>query len=309
MKSSANKFDLKAYEDIFSTEESRQEERLEKIIEVPLEELHPFKGHPFSVRDDGSMRDTVESVKAVGVLLPGIARPRAEGGYEIIAGHRRKHACELAGLETMPVVVRELDDDSATIFMVDSNLQREEILPSERAMAYKMKLEAIKRQGVRRDPTSRQDVGKLESADIVGKENGESGRQIQRYVRLTELVPRLSAMVDSKRIAMSPAVELSYLKPEEQEQLVETIESEDATPSVSQAQRLKDLSRRGKLNEEAMLEILAAPKREDSDRVIFRTATLKQFFPGADFTPKQMENAILSILNAWAKNQQRGKER
>jgi len=312
MKRSAEKFDLKSFDDIFSTEESRQESQLEKIVEVPLEDLHPFKNHPFSVREDDSMRDTVESVKTYGVLLPGIARPRPEGGYEIIAGHRRKHACELAGLETMPVVIRDLDDDSATIFMVDSNLQREEILPSERAMAYKMKLEAIKRQGARKDLTSGQVDQKLagkRSVDIIAEHVGESVKNIQRYVRLTNLIPELMSMVDSGRISLTPAVELSYLKPEEQAMLADTIESEDATPSLSQAKRLRAMSKEGKLDEGNMLQMIAEPKRQDNDKVVFRASALSQFFPGSDFTPKQMEKVILTILSSWSKAQQREQAR
>lgn len=307
MKSSARKIELKDFDQIFNTDEGRQESQQEKIVEVPLEDLHPFKDHPFSVRDDDSMRETVESVKTYGVLMPGIARPRPEGGYEIVAGHRRKHACELAGLETMPFVIRDLDDDSATIFMVDSNLQREEILPSERAMAYKMKLEAIKRQGSRNDLTSGQLDQKLtgkRSVDVIAEQVGESAKNVQRYVRLTNLVPELLSMVDSGRIAMSPAVELSYLKPEEQAMLVNTIESEDATPSLSQAKRLKAMSKEGDLDEDGILAMIAEPKRQDDDKVVFRTSTLSQFFPGSNFTPKQMETAILSILSSWAKNQQ-----
>ena len=241
MKSSAKKIELASVDDLFSTEESRQDAAREKIMEIPLSELFPFEDHPFSVRDDDAMKETVESVKEVGVVVPAIARPREGGGYELIAGHRRKRACELAGLETMPVIVRDLDRDAAIIAMVDSNLQRENILPIEKAKAYKMKLEAMKRQGKRTDLTSRQVVGKLdapmpekksEAADILGSDAGDSGRQVQRYIRLTELSPELQKMVDDKKIAMTPAVEISYLKPEEQALLVETMESEQATPSL-----------------------------------------------------------------------------
>lgn len=245
MKSSARKVELASASDLFTTEQERQDAKLEKVQNIPLSELYPFPDHPFSVRDDDSMKETVESVKEYGVLMPAIARPREGGGYELVAGHRRKHACELAGLDTMPVIVRDLDQDTAIIFMVDSNIQRENILPSEKAKAYKMKLDAIKRQGARRDLTCTQVGYKSDgkkSVQIVAEEAGESRSQIQRYVRLNDLSPQLQQMVDDKKIAMTPAVEISYLKPEEQELLVETIESEQATPSLSQAQRMKKLS-------------------------------------------------------------------
>ena len=231
---------LKGYDDIFTTEETRTDEKLEKVQNIPLSELHPFKNHPFKVIDDESMLRTVESVAQYGVLAPAIARPREEGGYELISGHRRHHASELAGRETMPVIIRNLDDDAATILMVDSNLQRETILPSERAFAYKMKLEAIKHQGARNDLTSRQVVGKLEAADILGSDSGESGRQVQRYIRLTELIPELLSMVDEKKISFNPAVELSYLTKEEQQDFLEAMDMEQNTPSLSQAQRFEE---------------------------------------------------------------------
>lgn len=299
---------LKSLEDIFSTEEERQDSKLEKVVEVPLEDLHPFRGHPFSVRDDEKMAETVESVKAYGVMLPGIARPRPEGGYEIVAGHRRKHACELAGLQTMPVVIRDLDDDSATIFMVDSNLQREEILPSERAAVYKMKLEAIKRQRTRNDQSVDQvgprTVGKKQtSTEILSEQEGESATQIKRYVRLTNLVPELLDMVDNGRISLTPAVEISYLTPDEQALLVDTIQSEDATPSLSQAKRLRDLSKRGKLDDASILEMLAEPKHREDSKVVFSASTLSKYFPGTDLTPKQMEQAVLKVLDFWTKQQ------
>ena len=243
MKSSAKNISLNSYDDIFSTEETREDAKREKVMDMPLSELHPFPDHPFQVRDDDSMKETVESIKEYGVLVPAIVRPRADGGYELISGHRRKHACELAGLSNMPVIVRDLDDDAATIIMVDSNIQRENILPSERAKAYKMKLEAIKRQGARTDLTSTQVAQKL-SVEKVGEDAGISKDQVRRFIRLNELTPQLQQMVDDKKIAMTPAVELSYLKPEEQTLLLNTIESEQATPSLSQAQRLKNLVKR-----------------------------------------------------------------
>ena len=263
MKSSAKNIKLTSVDDLFSTEESRTDESREKVVEIPLTELFPFKDHPFKVIDNEEMLDTAESVKKYGVLVPAIARPRNEGGYELIAGHRRKRACELAEFETMPVIVRNLDDDAAIIIMVDSNLQRESILPSERAFAYKMKLDAIKRQGARNDLTSRPLVGKLETADIVGKEGGDSGRQVQRYIRLTHLIPEILSLVDEKKIAFNPAVELSYLKEEEQTDLLEAMEMEQATPSLSQAQRLKKFSNEGKLTLEAMSAIMSEEKKGD----------------------------------------------
>ena len=249
MKSSARNIELKSVDDLFATEEIREDAQREKVQNIPLGELHPFRNHPFKVKDDAAMQDTVESVREYGVLVPAIARPDPDGGYELIAGHRRHHASELAGKETMPVIVRDLDDDAATIIMVDSNLQREELLPSERAFAYKMKLEALKHQGARTDLTSRQVVGKLEMADIVGKNMGESGRQVQRFIRLTELIPTLLDMVDERKIALNPAVELSYLKKEEQTLLLEAMDSEQATPSLSQAQRLKKFSQQRYTNQ------------------------------------------------------------
>lgn len=272
----------------------------EKIVNIPLAELHPFANHPFKVRDDDSMRETVESVRERGVLVPAIARPREDGGYELIAGHRRKRACELAGIETLPTLIRQMDDDTATIIMVDSNLQREEILPSERAAAYKMKLEAIKRQGERTDLTSRQVVGKSEAADVVGEETGESGRQVQRYIRLTELSPELQQMVDEKKIAMTPAVELSYLKPQEQELLVTTIDSEQATPSLSQAQRMKKLSQTGELNDDTLLDIMMEQKKPSWDKVTLGGEKLRKYFP-RNYTPQQIEETIYKLLDLWQK--------
>ena len=251
---------LASYEDIFSTEESRADAKLEKVQEIQLSELHPFKGHPFKVLDDEAMQKTVESIEQFGVLTPAIARPRAEGGYELIAGHRRHHASQLAGKETMPVIIRDLDDDAAVILMVDSNLQRETLLPSEKAFAFKMKLEAMKRQGARTDLTSRQVGGKLEMADVIGAKAGDSGRQVQRYIRLTELIPKLLDMVDEKKIAFNPAYELSFLKKEEQVQLLDAMDSEQATPSLSQAQRLKKFSQEGHLSLDVMRAIMGEEK-------------------------------------------------
>lgn len=277
----------------------------ERITNIPLAELHPFPNHPFKVRDDDSMRETVESIKEHGILVPAIARPREDGGYELIAGHRRKRACELAGLETMPVLVRKLDDDASTIIMVDSNLQREEILPSERALAYKMKLEAIKRQGTRNDLTCDQVGHKSDgkkSIEVIAEDSGESKTQVQRYIRLTELSPELQTLVDEKKIAMTPAVELSYLKPEEQAMLVTTIDSEQATPSLSQAQRMKKSSQEGKLNEESMLEIMCEQKKPDWDRITLGGEKLRKYFPRS-YTPQQIEKVIYHLLDLWQKKQ------
>ena len=296
------------YDDIFSTEQSRAEDRLEKVREIPLAELHPFKNHPFKVLDDESMQRTVESIARFGVLSPAIARPSPDGGYELVAGHRRHHACELVGMETMPVIVRDLDDDAATILMVDSNLQRGTILPSERAFAYKMKLEAMRHQGERTDLTSRQVVGKLEAADMLGKDTGESGRQIQRFIRLTELIPELLDMVDQKQIAFNPAVELSFLKPEEQKQLLEAMDYAQATPSLSQAQRLKKYSQEGKCTFEVMCTVMDEEKKTDLDRVIIKQDVLRKYFPKS-YTPKQMEDTIIRLLEQWQRKKQREQER
>ena len=296
---------LNTYDDIFSTEQSRAEDKLEKIREIPLSELHPFKNHPFRVRDDEAMLRTIESVYRNGVLVPAIARPSPDGGYELVAGHRRHHACELVGLETMPVIVRNLDDDEATIQMVDSNLQRETILPSERAYAYKMKLEAMKHQGERRDLTSRQLGEKSQtSVQIMAKEIGESERQIQRYIRLTELIPELLDMVDQKQIAFNPAVELSFLKPEEQKQLLEAMDYAQATPSLSQAQRLKKYSQEGKCTLEVMCTVMDEEKKTDIDRIIIKQDVLRKFFPKS-YTPKQMEDTIIRLLEQWQRKKQR----
>ncbi len=307
MKSSAKKIELASVDDLFSTEESRQDAAREKIMEIPLSELFPFEDHPFSVRDDDAMKETVESVKEVGVVVPAIARPREGGGYELIAGHRRKRACELAGLDAMPVIVRDLDRDEAIIIMVDTNIQRENISPIEKAKALKMKLEAIKRQGARTDLTSTQVAQKL-SVEKVGDEAGISKDQVRRYVRLTELSPELQKMVDDKKIAMTPAVEISYLKPEEQALLVETMESEQATPSLSQAQRMKRMSQEGKLDEDTMLSVMSEQKKPEVERIVFTGDTLRKYFPRS-YTPKKMEETIINLLEGWMKKRQRSQER
>ena len=309
MKSSAKKIELASVDDLFSTEESRQDEQLEKIQEIPLSELHPFKDHPFKVKDDDEMIETADSIKKYGVLVPAIARPLPDGGYELVAGHRRRRASELAGKETMPVIVRDLDDDAATIIMVDSNLQRENLLPSERAFAYKMKLEAIKHQGARTDLTSVQVEQKLSARDQVAKEAGErSGIQVMRYVRLTELIPELLDMVDEKKIAFNPAYELSFLKPDEQQMLVETMDYEQATPSLSQAQRMKKFSQEGKLSEDVMLAIMSEEKKGDLDKVTLSSDTLRKYFPKS-YTPAKMQETIIKLLEQWQKKRQRDQER
>jgi ParB family chromosome partitioning protein len=309
LKSSAKNIKLASVDDLFSTEESRADENREKIIEIPLTELHPFKDHPFKVIDNESMFDTAESVKQYGVLVPAIARPRDEGGYELVAGHRRKRACELAELETMPVIVRNLDDDAAIIIMVDSNLQRENILPSERAFAFKLKLEAIKRQGERADLTSSQLGTKLPRADeIIAEQAGSSRNQVQRYIRLTHLIPEILSMVDEKKIAFNPAVELSFLKDNEQADLLEAMDMEQATPSLSQAQRLKKFSNEGKLSLEVMSAIMSEEKKGDLDKVTLTGDKLKRYFPKS-YTPKQMEETIIKLLEGWHKKRTRDQER
>ena len=298
---------LASLDDLFSTQASRDEAQREKVQEIPLEELHPFAHHPFKVLDDDRMKDTADSIREYGVLVPAIARPRPDGGYELIAGHRRKRGCELAGLKTMPVIVRELDDDAAIIIMVDSNIQRENILPSERAFAYQMKLEALKHQGLRTDLTSTQVAQKL-SAKRVGDEAGVSKDQVRRFIRLTNLIPALLDMVDNKKIAFNPAVELSYLTQEEQGKLVDTMESEQATPSLSQAQRLKKFSQEGKLTEESMLAIMSEEKKPEIGKVTLGTDTLRKYFP-TNWTPKQMEDQILKLLNNWYQRTHNSPER
>lgn len=307
MKSSAKNIKLTSVDDLFSTEASREEAQREKVQEIPLEELHPFPNHPFKVLDDDRMLDTAESIREHGVLVPAIARPRTAGGYELIAGHRRKRGCELAGLSTMPVIVRDLDDDAATIIMVDSNIQRESLLPSERAFAYKMKLEAIKRQGARSDLTSLQVAQKL-SVQKVGDDVGISKDQVRRYIRLTELIPPLLNLVDERKIAFNPAVELSYLKPEEQTILLDAMDSEQATPSLSQAQRLKQFSQQGRLSEDVMRAILSEEKKTEVDRITLSNETLRRYFPRS-YTPKQMEETILKLLEGWHRRRQQSMER
>ncbi|MBC8586659.1 ParB/RepB/Spo0J family partition protein [Paratissierella segnis] len=307
MKRSAKNIKLASVDDLFSTEESRADENREKIVELPLTELFPFKDHPFKVIDNEAMFDTAESVKQYGVLVPAIARPRDEGGYELVAGHRRKRACELAELDTMPVIVRNLDDDEAVIIMVDSNLQRENILPSERAFAFKLKLEAIKRQGARTDLTSTQVAQKL-SAEKVGDDAGVSKDQVRRYIRLTHLIPEILSMVDEKKIAFNPAVELSFLKNEEQTNLLDAMDMEQATPSLSQAQRLKKFSNEGKLTLEVMSAIMSEEKKGDLDKVTLTGDKLKKYFPKS-YTPKQMEETIMKLLEGWHKKRTRDQER
>ena len=309
MKSSAKKIELASVDDLFSTEEGRQDAKLEKIQEIPLTELHPFKNHPFKVKDDEAMMETADSIKQYGVLVPAIARPDPEGGYELVAGHRRHRASELAEKETMPVIVRDLDDDAATIIMVDSNLQRESLLPSERAFAYKMKLEAVKHQGARTDLTSRQ-LGEKSQTSIqkVADQAGESQRQVQRYIRLTELIPELMDMVDEKKIALNPAYELSFLKKEEQVDLLDAMDSEQATPSLSQAQRLKKYSQEGHLTLDMMRAIMGEEKKSDLDRVTFTSDTLRKYFPKS-YTPARMQETIIKLLEAWQKKRQRDQER
>lgn len=309
MKSSARNIELKSVDDLFATEESRADAQREKVQEIPLGELHPFRNHPFKVKDDAAMQDTVDSVREYGVLVPAIARPDPSGGYELIAGHRRHHASELAGKETMPVIVRDLDDDAATIIMVDSNLQREELLPSERAFAYKMKLEAMKRQAGRPSRENVSQVGTQKRSDqIMAEQVGESRNQIQRFIRLTELIPTLLDMVDERKIALNPAVELSYLKKEEQTLLLEAMDSEQATPSLSQAQRLKKFSQQKMLSLDVMRVVMSEEKKTDLDRVTLKNETLRKYFPKS-YTPKQMEDTIIKLLEGWYKKRQLSQER
>lgn len=309
MKSSARNIELKSVDDLFATEESRADAQREKVQNIPLEELHPFKNHPFKIKNDAAMQDTVDSVREYGVLVPAIARPDPDGGYELIAGHRRHHASELAGKETMPVIVRDLDDDAATIIMVDSNLQREELLPSERAFAYKMKLDAMKRQAGRPSRENVSQVGIQKRSDqIMAEQVGESRNQIQRFIRLTELIPTLLDMVDERKIAFNPAVELSYLKKEEQTLLLEAMDSEQATPSLSQAQRLKKFSQQKMLSLDVMRAVMSEEKKTDLDRVTLKNETLRKYFPKS-YTPKQMEDTIIKLLEGWYKKRQLSQER
>lgn len=306
-KSSVNA-SLSSYDDIFSTEESRQEEQREQVQQIPIGELFPFKNHPFKVLDDDSMSDTVESVKQYGVLSPLIARPRPKGGYEIISGHRRQHAAELAGLETLPVIVRQMDDDAAIILMVDSNLQREHILPSERAFAYKMKLDAMKNQGTRSDLTSTQVVSKLRSNEKLGTENNQSRETVRRFIRLTNLIPELLDMVDNKTVSFNPAVELSYLSPEQQQEVIRAMDDTQNFPSVSQAKRIKKLAQDGTFTTETVIAIMGEEKKSELDTVTIKNDTLRKYFPRS-YTPKQMEDTIIKLLEQWQKKRQHSEER
>ena len=298
---------LKGADDIFSTEESRQEQQREQVQQIPIGELFPFKNHPFKVLDDESMQRTVESVEQYGVLSPLIARPRPEGGYEIISGHRRQHAAQLAGLDTLPVIVRQMDDDAAVLLMVDSNLQRENILPSERAFAYKMKLEALKNQGARSDLTSVQVAPKL-STEKIGEEVGMSKDNVKRYIRLTNLVPELLDMVDEKKIAFNPAVELSYLDEAQQRDFLEAMEDTQNAPSLSQAQRLKKLAQEGHFSYDVAFAVMGEEKKDELDKVVIKNDTLRKYFPRS-YTPKQMEDTIIKLLEQWQRKQQRQNER
>ena len=306
MKSSAKNIVLKSVDDIFQTEENRADAQRERVQEIPLDQLKPFRNHPFKVRDDQRMLDTVDSIREYGVLVPAIARPDPEGGYELISGHRRKRGCEMAGLQTMPVIIRDLDDDAAVLVMVDSNIQREELLPSERAFAYKMKLEALKHQGARSDLTSMQVAQKL-SVQKVGDDAGVSKDQVRRFIRLTELISELLDMVDERKLAFNHAVEVSYLKQDEQRMLLEAMDAEQTTPSLSQAQRLKKFSQEGRLTEEAMSAIMSEEKKSDMDKVTLRSDTLRRYFPKS-YTPKQMEQTIIKLLDVW-KQRQKNQER
>ena len=299
---------LKGADDIFSTEESRQEQQREQVQQIPIGELFPFKNHPFKVLDDESMQRTVESVEQYGVLSPLIARPRPEGGYEIISGHRRQHAAQLAGLDTLPVIIRQMDDDAAVLLMVDSNLQRENILPSERAFAYKMKLEALKNQGARSDLTSSQVGMKLQALDIVGQESGDSRNQVRRFIRLTNLVPELLDMVDEKKIAFNPAVELSYLDEAQQRDFLEAMNDTQNAPSLSQAQRLKKLAQEGHFSYNVAFAVMGEEKKDELDKVVIKNDTLRKYFPRS-YTPKQMEDTIIKLLEQWQRKQQRQNER
>ena len=304
---------LNSYDDIFRTEEDRRDTG-EHVIMVDLEKIHPFKNHPFKVVDDEEMQKTADSIRQYGVLVPAIVRPLENGEYEMISGHRRRYASMLAGKETMPVIVREMDDDTATILMVDSNLQRENILPSERAKAYQMKMEALKHQGERKDlqkgdeGTCRQVVDKLKVADAIGTETGESGRQVQRYMRLNNLIPELLDMVDDKKLAFNPAVELSYLKPEEQQEFLQAMDEAQTTPSLSQAQRMKKASQEGKCSPDMIREVMEEQKKNPMERVVFDTGELRKYFPKS-YTPKQMQQQILKLLDQWTKKRDRNQER
>ena len=300
---------LKGLDDLFSTEEKRQEEQREQVQQIPIDALHPFTNHPFKVLDDEAMTRTVESIAQYGVLAPLIARPRPDGdGYEIISGHRRQYAAKLAGLETLPVIVRNMDDDAAVLLMVDSNLQRETILPSERAFAYKMKLEALKNQGARSDLTSSQIGTKLRADEKVAQDSGDSRNQVQRYIRLTNLVPELLAMVDEKKISFNPAVELSYLDEKQQRDFLEAMDGTQNAPSVSQAQQLKKMAQQGEFSYEKAFDVMGQEKKSEKDTVTIKNETLRKYFPRS-YTPKQMEEKIIQLLDAWQKKQQRRNER
>ena len=299
---------LKGLDDLFSTEENRQEEQREQVQQIPIDALHPFTNHPFKVLDDEAMTRTVESIAQYGVLAPLIARPRPEGGYEIISGHRRQYAAKLAGLDTLPVIVRQMSDDAAVILMVDSNLQREHILPSERALAYKMKLEALKNQGARSDLTSPQVAAKFRSDDAVAKDQGISGDTVRRYIRLTNLVPELLDMVDEKKIAFNPAVELSYLDEAQQRDFLEAMNDTQNAPSLSQAQQLKKMAQQGEFSYEKAFDVMGQEKKSEKDTVTIKNETLRKYFPRS-YTPKQMEEKIIQLLDAWQKKQQRRNER
>ena len=306
-KSNAN-LALKGLDEMFSTEESRQEQKREQVQQIPIEELFPFKEHPFKVLDDEAMQRTVESVAQYGVLAPLIARPRPEGGYEIISGHRRQHAAELAGLDTLPVIVREMTDDAAVILMVDSNLQRENILPSERAFAYKMKLEALKNQGARSDLTSCQVGTKFRADESLAEDTGGSARNVQRFIRLTNLIPELLDLVDEKKISFNPAVELSYLDEAQQRDFLQAMDETQNAPSLSQAQRMKKLTQEGKFTYEAAFAIMGEAKKDELDKVVIKNDTLKKYFPRS-YTPRQMEDVIIKLLEQWQRRQQRQNER
>ena len=301
---------LKGLDDLFSTEENRQEEQREQVQQIPIDALHPFTNHPFKVLDDEAMTRTVESIAQYGVLAPLIARPRPDGdGYEIISGHRRQYAAKLAGLDTLPVIVRQMSDDAAVILMVDSNLQREHILPSERALAYKMKLDAMRRTSGRPSKENpRQLVGNFETADVVGKESGESGRQVQRFIRLTNLIPELLDMVDEKKIAFNPAVELSYLDTNQQRDFLEAMNDTQNAPSLSQAQRLKKLAQEGHFSYDVAFAVMGEEKKDELDKVVIKNDTLRKYFPRS-YTPKQMEDTIIKLLEQWQRKQQRQNER
>ena len=311
MKSSAKNIRLTSVDELFSTEESRADTAREKVVELPLNELHPFKNHPFKVVNDEKMQDTAQSIREHGVLIPAIVRPRAEGGYEIVAGHRRHFASQIAGLDTMPAIVRNMDDDTATLMMVDSNIQRESLLPSERAFAYRMKLEALKRKAGRPSKENRDQLGHnysgKRSIDILAENAPDSRNKVQRFIRLTELIPPLLDMVDARKIAFNPAVELSYLKPSEQTDLLDAMDCEQATPSLSQAQRLKKFSQEGRLSMDVMCAIMSEEKKADIDRVTLTSDKLRRYFPQS-YTPQQMESTIFKLLDAWARKRQQAKE-